>query len=59
MQGAASVPLVAETGDPVPESQLKPAHSNYVPAQVYVPESGWKLLRLIRFHADGKAHRVS
>lgn len=31
---AASVPLVAETGDPVPESQLKPAHSNYVPAQM-------------------------
>jgi len=32
--GAASVPMVAETSDPVPESQLKPAHSNYVPAQM-------------------------
>ena len=32
--GPSSVPLVAETGDPVPENQLKPAHSNYVPAQV-------------------------
>ena len=29
-----SVPLVAETGEPLPESQLKPVHSNYVPAQV-------------------------
>ena len=29
-----SVPLVAETGEPVPDSQLKPVHSNYVPAQV-------------------------
>ena len=32
----ASVPLVAETGEPVPESQLKPAHSNLVPPQVCV-----------------------
>ena len=29
-----SVPLVAETGQPVPDSQLKPVHSNYVPGQV-------------------------
>ena len=34
VQGESSVPFVAETGDPVPESQLKPVHSNYVPAQV-------------------------
>ena len=32
--GSSSVPLVAETGEPVPENQLKPVHSNYVPAQV-------------------------
>ena len=34
MPSGASVPLVAETGEPVPESQLKPAHSNLVPPQV-------------------------
>jgi len=32
--GPSSVPLVAETGEPVPENQLKPVHSNYVPAQM-------------------------
>jgi len=34
MLSGASVPLVAETGEPVPESQLKPAHSNLVPPQM-------------------------
>ena len=34
-----SVPLVAETGDPVPESQLKRVHSNYVPSQVCASSS--------------------
>ena len=39
-----SVPLVAETGQPVPDSQLKPVHSNYVPGQVSA--SKWFSLKI-------------
>lgn len=34
MPSGPSVPLVAETGEPVSESQLKRVHSNYVPSQM-------------------------